>query len=86
MNLVQFTKIVTEENSEIFLQILCFLYEKIPFNSKNIDALKNKYNLMNDDDYEKIYESFQNHKKSGSIRIKLGIFPLSKTKQKLQSS
>ena len=70
MNLVQFTKIVTEENSEIFLQILCFLYEKIPFNSKNIDALKNKYNLMNDDDYEKIYESFQNHKKSGSIRIK----------------
>ena len=70
MNLIQFTKIVTEENSEIFLQILCFLYEKIPFNSKNIDALKNKYNLMNDDDYEKIYESFQNHKKSGSIRIK----------------
>ena len=70
MNLNQFTKIVTKENSEIFLQILCFLYEKIPFNSKNIDALKNKYNLMNDDDYEQIYASFQNHRKSGSIRIK----------------
>ena len=70
MNLNQFTKIVTEENSEIFLQILCFLYEQIPFNSKNIEALKNKYNLMNDDDYEQICASFQNHRKSGSIRIK----------------
>ena len=70
MNLAQFTKIVTEENSEIFLQILCFLYEQIPFNSKNIEALKNKYNLMNDNDYEQLYTSFQNHKKSGSIRIK----------------
>ncbi len=69
MNLKEFTQIVTEKNSEIFLQILCFLYEQIPFNSKNIEALKIKYNLMNDD-YEIISESYKKNKKSSSIRIK----------------
>jgi Ca2+-binding EF-hand superfamily protein len=42
MNLSQFTEIVKEKNSEIFLQILCFLYEQMPFSSKNIQALKKK--------------------------------------------
>ena len=70
MNLQQFTEIVTEKNSEIFLQILCFLYEQIPFSAKNIEALKIKYNLMNDDDYEVISESFRKNKKSSSIKIK----------------
>ena len=70
MNLSQFTEIVKEKNSEIFLQILCFLYEQMPFSSKNIEALKQKYNLVNDDDYEQISASFRKYKKSGSIRIK----------------
>jgi len=70
MNLSQFTEIVKEKNSEIFLQILCFLYEQMPFSSKNIEALKKKYNLVNDDDYEQISASFKKYKKCGSIRIK----------------
>ena len=70
MNLEQFTEIVTEKNSEIFLQILCFLYEQIPFSSKNVDALKRKYDSVNDIDYERISATFRRNKKSGSIRIK----------------
>ena len=31
IDLKQFTKIILENDSEIFLQILCFLYEQIPF-------------------------------------------------------
>ena len=70
MNLSQFTEIVKEKNSEIFLQILCFLYEQMPFSSKNIHAVKKKYNLVNDEDYEQISASFRKNKKSGSNRIK----------------
>ena len=40
MNLTQFIEIATEKNPEIFLQILCFLYEQIPFGSKNIEDQK----------------------------------------------
>ena len=70
MNLKQFTEIVTEKNSEVFLQILCFLYEKIPFSANNIEILKTKYNLINDNEYESISESYRKNKKSNSIRIK----------------
>ena len=70
MNLKEFIEIVTEQNSEIFLQILCFLYEQIPFNSKNIDALKIKYNLIKDDDFDLLSEKYRKNKKSSSIKIK----------------
>ena len=70
LNLNQFTEIVTEQNSEIFLQILCFLYEQIPFSSKNIETMKIKYDLTNDDDYEEISENYRRNRKSGSIRIR----------------
>ena len=70
LNLKQFTEIVTEQNSEIFLQILCFLYEQIPFSSKNIETMKIKYDLNNDDDYEEISENYRRNRKSGSIRIR----------------
>ena len=70
MNLDQFTEIITKQNSEIFLQILCFLYEQIPFNSSNIEPLKQKYDLVNDDDYERISATYRRNKKSGSIKIK----------------
>ena len=69
MDLEEFTEIVTEKNSDIFLQILCFLYVNIPFSPKNIEAMKTKYNMINDDD-EEIYECFKRNKKSASIRIK----------------
>ena len=70
MNLQQFVEIVTQKNSEIFLQILCFLYEQIPFNANNIEILKVKYNLINDNDYELLSQSYRKIKKSNSIRIK----------------
>ena len=69
MNITQFTEIVTEKNSERFLQILCFLYEQIPFGSQNIEVFKKNYNLT-ENEYEKIASSFRRSKKSGSIRIK----------------
>ena len=70
MSLKDFTNVVIEKNSEIFLQILCFLYQQIPFSEENIDALKIKYNLIKDDDYDLISESYRKNKKSSSIRIK----------------
>ena len=70
MNLKEFTEIVTEKNSEVFLQILCFLYEQIPFSPKNIDAMKTKYSEIKDDDFESISETYRKNKKSSSIRIK----------------
>ena len=69
MNIKQFTEIVKETNSEIFLQILCFLYEQIPFTSKNIEVFKQNYNLT-ENEYEKISTSFRRSKKSYSIKIK----------------
>jgi len=69
MNLTQFIEVATEKNPEIFLQILCFLYEQIPFSSKNIEVFKKNYNLT-ENEFEKISTSFRKSKKSGSIRIK----------------
>ena len=62
MNLTQFIEIATEKNPEIFLQILCFLYEQIPFGSKNIEVFKKNYNLT-ENEYEKISTSFRKSKK-----------------------
>ena len=72
MNLKEFTEIVTEQNSEIFLQILCFLYEQIPFSEKNVEALRIKYNnKFKDDELEQISQTFiRKKKKSSSIKIK----------------
>ena len=70
MNLKQFTEIVTEQNSEIFLQILCFLYEQIPFSAKNVDAMKIKYKAIKKDDLEAATEIIRRKKKSGTIKIK----------------
>ena len=40
INLEQFIESIKNNNSEIYLQILCFLYEQISFTSKNIDCIK----------------------------------------------
>ena len=66
MDLKEFTEIVIEKNSEIFLQILCFLYEKMPFNFKSLEALKEKYQLTDEENKDKS----KTFKKSNSIRIK----------------
>ena len=70
MNLQQFTEVVTNKNSEVFLQILCFLYERIPFNARNVNTMKIKYNLNNDEDFDLAAESYRKNKKSNSIRIR----------------
>jgi hypothetical protein len=71
MNLNQFTEIITENNSEIFLQILCFLYEQMPFSAENVEAMKIKYNQIKEEDLQTMAEDYrQRTKKSGSIRIK----------------
>ena len=71
MNLNQFTEIIKENNSEIFLQILCFLYEQMPFSAENVEAMKIKYNQIKEEDLQTMAEDYrQRTKKSGSIRIK----------------
>ena len=69
MNLKEFTEIVTEKNSEVFLQILCFLYEQKPFTENNIEAFKMKFNLIKDSDFELISKTYRKNRKSNSIRI-----------------
>ena len=71
MNLEQFTQLITENNSEIFLQILCFLYEKMPFSAENIEAMKTKYKEIDEKDYQIMASEYKRgRKKSGTIRIK----------------
>ena len=71
MNLEQFTKAITEKNSEIFLRILCYLYEKMPFSGQNIEAMETKFNQIKEEDIKTINAEYEPRtKKSGSIYIK----------------
>ena len=71
INLDQFIETIKNNNSEVYLQILCFLYEQMPFTSKNIDCIRKKYSF-DDKEYEglSISKSNQNYKKKNSIQIK----------------
>ena len=71
INLEQFIETIKNNNSEVYLQILCFLYEQIPFTSKNIDCIKKKYYSFDENEYEGISRSFQNYKKQNSCSIKI---------------
>ena len=68
MNLGQFTKITIEKNSEIFLQILCFLYDQMPFSSLNVDAMLAKYNLTKEEN-DKMKEKEINKKEMVYIKM-----------------
>ena len=70
INFQQFIETIKNNNSEVYLQILCFLYEKMPFTSKNIDCLRKKYYSFDEDEYRGISNSFKNYKKQNSIKIK----------------
>ena len=71
MNLEQFTNIIKEKNSEIFLQILCFLYDKMPFSAENVEALRAKYNEIKEEDLDLIAKDYKRRsKRSGSICLK----------------
>ena len=70
INLEQFIETIKNNNSEVYLQILCFLYQQIPFTSKNIDCIKKKYYSFDESEYTGIANSFQKYKKQNSIKIK----------------
>ena len=68
--LEQFIESIKNNNSEVYLQILCFLYEQIPFTSKNIDCIRKKYYSFDEKEYEGISIYQRNYKKKNSIQIK----------------
>ena len=71
MNLEQFKSLIMENNTEIFLQILCFLYDHMPFSAQNVKTIKDKYNEIKDEDLHTIATEYKrSRKKSDSIRIK----------------
>ena len=71
MNFEQFMDTVQNKKSDVLLQIICFLYQEKPFSSKNIESLKIKYGQIEDDEYEKMMNSYRrNSKKNVSVKIK----------------
>ena len=71
MNFEQFKDTVQNKKSDVYLQIICFLYQEKPFSSKNIESMKLKYGDMEDDEYEgkmKVYE--RRTRKGISVKIK----------------
>ena len=70
INLEQFIETIKNNNSEVYLQILCFLYGQIPFTSKNIDCIRKKYYYFDESEYEGISKSYKSYKKQNSIKIK----------------
>ena len=71
MTLNQFTECIKTRNSEVFLQLLCFFYEQMPFSAKNIESLKLKYNMSNDDEYERLSYSFRKYRNKNNNIIKI---------------
>ena len=70
INLEQFIETIKNNNSEVYLQILCFLYGQIPFTSRNIDCIRKKYYSFDESEYEGISKSYKSYKKQNSIKIK----------------
>ena len=71
MNFEQFIDTVQNKKSDVFLQIICFLYQEMPFSSKNIESLKLKYGDIEDDEYDKMMKVYGNRSRKGvSVRIK----------------
>ena len=71
MNFEQFKDTVQNKKSDVFLQIICFLYHEKPFKAKNIESMKLKYGDIDDDEYEKMMKSYGNRSRKGvSVRIK----------------
>ena len=54
MDLEQFTEVTIKKNSEIFLRILFFLYDRMPFSFQNVEAMRAKYNQTKEEDFQKI--------------------------------
>ena len=71
MNFEQFKDTVQNKKSDVFLQLICFLYQEKPFSSKNIESMKLKYGDIEDEEYEKLMKAYGNRPRKGvSVRIK----------------
>ena len=62
ITLNEFIQILKKNKSDVFLQILCFLYSKKPFSEKSIKYLKSKY--MNDEEYLEVSKKYILQRKS----------------------
>ena len=71
MNFEQYIDIIQNEKSDVYLQIILFLYQKKPFNHKNIESLKLKYKEKDDEEYKQKMR-YYNRKRSigGTVKIK----------------
>ena len=71
MKFSQFIDTVQNRKSDVLLQIICFLYQRKPFNAKNIESLELKYQQNEDKEYEKMVKEFnKKYKKTKPIKIK----------------
>ena len=70
MDLEQFTEVTIKKNSEIFLRILFFLYDRMPFSFQNVEAMRAKYNQTKEEDFQKIST---NASKRNSLVLPKGI-------------
>ena len=71
MNFEQYLDIIQNEKSDVYLQIILFLYQKKPFNNTNIECLKLKYKEKNDEEYKQKMRYYNRKRtKGGTIKIK----------------
>ena len=68
MNIDEFISCLKKNKSDIYLQILCFLYSKKPFNEKSVEYLKLKY--MNDEEYQEMANNYITKRKSSKTLIR----------------
>ena len=69
MKFEQFKDTVQNKKSDVFLQIIFFLYQQKPFSAKNLESLKIKFEQKNDKEYEKMLKEFKKKKRT-TIKIK----------------
>ena len=68
INMNEFIDCLKKNKSDIYLDILCFLYNKKPFSVKSLECLKSKY--MNDEEYQKTSQKYISLRSSLSNVIK----------------
>ena len=56
INMNEFIDCLKKKKSDIYLDILCFLYNKKPFSAKSLECLKSKY--MNDEEYQETSQKY----------------------------
>jgi hypothetical protein len=67
INMNEFINCLKKNKSDIYLQILCFLYNYKPFSSKSVECLKSKY--MNDEEYQEGSQKYISLRKSSKNLI-----------------